>query len=94
MMDLFQLQFGNKLVVITYAFPADGGSRGLTANSLGLVEVSLFIRSCQLVAHVLVVNTYAFPADGGSRGLTANSLGLVEVSSGGNYLCFSCRWWE
>jgi hypothetical protein len=33
------------LVVITYAFPADGGSRGLTANSLGLVEVS------KLVAH-------------------------------------------
>jgi hypothetical protein len=38
------------LVVITYAFPADGRSRGLTTHSLGLVEVSFFIRSCQLVA--------------------------------------------
>jgi hypothetical protein len=39
------------LVVITYDFPADGGgSRGLIANSLGLVEVSL-LTSYQLVAH-------------------------------------------
>ena len=53
------------LVVITYDFPADGGgSRGLIANSLGLVEVSL-LTSYQLVAH----------------------------GAGGNYLCFSCRWW-
>ncbi len=53
------------LVVITYAFPADGGSMGLTDYSLGLVEVSLFT-SCHLAAH----------------------------GAGGNYLCFSCRWWE
>ncbi len=55
----------------------DGGSRGLTAHSLGLVEVSFFIRSCQLVAHVLVVITYALPAYRGSGGLTAHSSGPV-----------------
>ncbi len=68
------------LVVITYAFPADGGSKVLTAQSL--VEVSFFIRSCQLVAHRAdgKYSTSAFPADVGSRGLAAHSLGLVEVS--------------
>ncbi len=85
------------LVVNTYAFPADSGSRSLTANSLGLVEVFFFIRSCQLVAHGAGVNysTYAFPADGGSRSLTANSLGLVEVFSFHQFLQVgdtSCLW--
>ncbi len=79
------------LVVITYAFPAGFVIEGLTAHSLGLVEVSL-LTSCQLV-----VITYVFPADGGSRGLAAYSLSLVVVSvitssqlsahgAGGNYL--------
>jgi hypothetical protein len=38
------------LAGITYAFPADGGSKVLTAHFLGLVEVSL-LTSCQLAAH-------------------------------------------
>ena len=57
------------LVVITYAFPAGFVIEGLTAHSLGLVEVSL-LTSCQLV-----VITYVFPADGGSRGLNSSQSG-------------------
>jgi hypothetical protein len=37
-------------LVNTYVLPANGGSRGLAAHRLGLIEVSLPIRSCQLKA--------------------------------------------
>ncbi len=38
-------------LIITYVLPGDGVNQGLGAYSLGSEEVSLLIKSCQLMAH-------------------------------------------
>ncbi len=93
------------IIIITYVLPADGGSRGLAAHRLGLIEVSLSIRSCHLVTqgagNYLYSSCIWWEQRSGSSqsgfciGFPSHQILPIalETHETGKYLCSSCRWW-